>query len=407
VLKNFLILGSGEMIGRGIHALAFLAIARALGSQSLGELSLAMAVSSYVLLAVQQGIDPIAIRQVSRHPSLAAPLTCRIFGLRLALSLAAAALIAGGYVFQVYPAGTGLLLLVLAITYPANALTPRWPFLALEDSRPPALASLIAQCCFAASAVWVWFRPSAWVAAAGQSLGEVAAAVFLWRTLSYRIGALRPIRDGAVWLDLLRESWPVTASLVLGNLLSNFDLLALAFLGKSSEIGVYAASARFITLFSPLLGALQLTVLPGFSKTAGGAELFREASRLAWTTAAALAPAAVLLFFLSGQILFWTVGPAYSSGSPMLKILAWVLPAWGARAVFRQAMYSLGLQRLDTILLGAGVGLNVALDLILIPTYGAIGCAISTLCAETGLCASGAVAVRIRTREERARTLRR
>ena len=68
MLRNFLTLGSGEAVARVLYVGAFLWLARQVGPEALGEFGLALTVASYLSLFVQQGIDPVAVRQVSRDP---------------------------------------------------------------------------------------------------------------------------------------------------------------------------------------------------------------------------------------------------------------------------------------------------------------------------------------------------
>ena len=64
MLKNLLTLSTGELVARGMHAVAFLLLARALGKEALGQFGFATAVTSYALLLVMQGFDAIAMRDV-------------------------------------------------------------------------------------------------------------------------------------------------------------------------------------------------------------------------------------------------------------------------------------------------------------------------------------------------------
>ena len=65
MLRNFLTLSAGEIAARGMHALAFLVLARVLKPAGLGTFELATAITTYALIVVLQGFDTIAIREVS------------------------------------------------------------------------------------------------------------------------------------------------------------------------------------------------------------------------------------------------------------------------------------------------------------------------------------------------------
>ena len=140
MLKNFLTLGTGEVAARGIQAIAFLLLTRALGKAALSEFGFAMAATSYVLILVQQGFDAVAIREIARTPSELTRFTGNIFGLRLALASAAILATMAFWAIGGWRITANQLLAVLSVTFIANALTPRWSFLAVEHAGPLAVA---------------------------------------------------------------------------------------------------------------------------------------------------------------------------------------------------------------------------------------------------------------------------
>ena len=395
MLKNLVTLGSGELLGRGMHAVAFLLLARALGNEALGQFGLATAVTSYALLAVSQGFDAIAMRDVARKHDDLKDYAGNILGLRLLLALGTGSAI-GTYVLVTgLERTTGQLLLVLTVSYVASALTPRWCFLAIEKPRPLAVAGLLAQGCFLAMALLVRSPTQVLWAAGAQVVGEVVAASFLLALLVSRSGWLTVRFNSAFATRLVRQSWPVTLSLLLGNMLFNFDVLALGAMGRGHEIGVYLACLRCVSVFTPLLVALQTTTFPLLARSYPDYQLVRaQVHRMTRVAVVVFGAAGLTIGILAAWLLPTVFGAGYSGGVTILQVLAFILPIQASRVLFRQVLLAFHLQRVDTRNLALGVMTNVVLDLVLIPRIGALGCAVSTISAEIVFAGLSMVAVR-------------
>jgi len=397
VLKNLVTLSAGEIVARAMHALAFVLLARALGKEALGQFGFAAAVTSYLLLIVTQGFDAVAIRTVSRSPGELRSFIENVIGLRLVLAgVVCGAILVDALVSGGHPT-LNLLLLVLCLSYVGGAIAPRWGFLALERSRPIALAGVISQGFFLAGAVLVRAPSHVVWAAAAQGTGELAAALFLLRILSRSYGPLTPRLDRPFARRLVRDSWPVTLSLLLGNMMYNFDVVMLGAMGRGDEIGVYIACYRPISAFAPLLAALQASALPALARSYPDFSIERRrVRRLTWSTAGLMIAAALALALYAREILELLFGHEYGDGARILQVLACTLPLLGFRSLLRQVLVAFHLQHLDTTNIAAAAATNVLLDVALIPSLGALGCAISTVGSEIVFAALSAIAVRTR-----------
>lgn len=222
--------------------------------------------------------------------------------------------------------------------------------------------------------------------------GELGGAAYLWSRLAGSFPGLRPRLDGPFNRQLVADSWPLSVGLVLGAMLYNFDILALQWFGRTGEIGVYAAAYRCTNIVSALLVALQSSIYPALSSA--WPDFSRVRDRVTWLGAlvvAALGTASLVLFFGAGDVLNLLYGGSYQSGAGYLRVLAWVLPIQGVRVIARQVLYAWHGQYHDLRNVAIAAATNVILDCYTVPTYGALGCAWSTLCAEAVLCAACAV----------------
>lgn len=379
MLRNFLKLLTGEFAARALQALGMVILTRQLGKGGVGVYGLAAAIASYGQLGIMLGIDPIAIRGIQQKTLDPHTAAGRIFSLRLA---AAAILVSLAALYAFTGRYAGLVLLVLSLSYLANALTPRWLLLAAGDMRPLAIASVLSQGCFLAVVV---FAPhGAVIAAAGAAAGEGLAAAYCYWAAYCRSGAMTLTWDPAFHRALLREARPVAISLVMGTMMTNFDVLALALLGRQDQIGLYVSAYRPLTFFAPLLAVLQNTILPQYASAWPDYSKIRAHVRLLGAaTFLAMCAAAVILSWQAPLVLRLLFGAPFLEGTPLLRVLAWTLVPQGVRCVFRQVLYAFRLEQIDSWNVQGAVATNAVIDLALIPKFGALGCAISTVVSET------------------------
>jgi polysaccharide transporter, PST family len=399
IIRNFLTLGAGEVIARGMHVLAIILLARVLQPQTFGSFELAVAITSYAFLMVQQGFDTIAMREVSRDSSSARAWMRTVLSLRLAFASVMTAGIAA-YAVANWQRPTSPLLVILCGCYFCNALSPRWLFLALEQSRPPAIAAAISQGIFLAiTAAFVHAPQDAWRAALAWLAGDLTSTLILWHYLRAQYKCF-PLRTHVSIWKLEKEAWPISVSMVLGQIMYNFDVLALGAFGKGGEIGLYLAAYRCATVTAPMLSHFQNSIFPRLARThRDSGELSRYSRKIAMLAAAVGLAGAVALFFGATHVMRLLFGTQYVAGAPFLRILAWLLPVQFARAVLRQVLMAKHKQWMDTRNTALGAITNVAIDLALVPRWGALGCSLATVSSELVLLLASGEAVRRRLRE--------
>lgn len=187
--------------------------------------------------------------------------------------------------------------------------------------------------------------------------------------------------------ELLRESLPVMASALFFLLMLRVDLVLVDLLRGEIDTGRYAVVVRFVeasylvaavavAAAAPRIIAAHAAGSPGY--VAAYRRMLRGLLAVATVLAAGLSVgAAPLLGFL--------LGPKYAPAWPVLAISAWsALPVYLGTARERLVI-DLGLTRTTVLNTMAGAALNVALNLVLLPTIGLTGAAIATVVSYTAI----------------------
>ncbi|HYM10004.1 MAG TPA: flippase [Bryobacterales bacterium] len=383
ILQNFFNLSAGEAIARLVNFAAFAHLARVLGRGEFGWIGFVMTVVTYLLIPVLQGFDSVGIRDVARDRDRLRTYAGGILAIRLLSALLTyAGLFAVVRLVAPAPPMPALVLLFGLTLFP-GALSLKWAFQAVEQNRPVAAANVVAQLVFAAGAFTVRGPEQLLLIPLYSLAGESAGAAVLLGTFLARFGWFRLVFERRFWKELFRESTPLAVSSILGTLLFNFDILALARFRGASAVGVYTAVYKLVLLFATLLTLFQLSLFPTLSRAyADGRKLEEIAGRVLHFVAAAFVPLAFAGPLLARPLLVFLFGPEYAAGAATLAILMWSLPFMALRSVFRIILVSYNHQRLDLRAVLAGTITNVGLDLALAPPLGTVGTAISTLSSE-------------------------
>lgn len=371
VLGNLFHLSAGELLARLVAFAAFAHLARVLGSTGFGRIGFVMTVVTYLQIPVLQGFDSVGMRDIARDRSLLRRYAGSILAMRLAAALATWGLVAAAVHSEIRP-----LLLLFGLTLFPQAASLKWAFQAVERNRPVAAANIVSQLVFAAGAFTIGGPPELLRVPVYVLAGETAASLLLGAGFVRWFGWPLP----GLSARLFRESLPLAASSVLGTLLFNFDVLALAWFQPASAVGLYTAVYKLVLLFATPLTLFQISMLP---------TLARADSNLERTAAPALRYLAVVFlplpfagFVVAGKLLTLVYGAEYAAGAAALQILLASLPWMAFRSLFRIILVSHHLQRLDLGTVLAGALTNMAVDLALVPHWGVVGAALATLSSE-------------------------
>jgi O-antigen/teichoic acid export membrane protein len=356
-----------------------------------GEFNLALALTGLLSLLSLFGLDQAAARSLSfeRDPAVrrsivrwavlvatgsATVATVSVFVLAgpLALMFHAPGLTE---VFQIFSVtvGFGVLSLMLAAL-----------FQGLEDAAPNALFNQI-------------LGPVLFVVAVALALGlhwgflavvagyALAEAIALGALVAYTLQQLpRRIPPSERAAAPHRQLWPLAISFwgvgSLAFITAFVDTLVLGVFRSPSEVGIYSAAMTLARVLLVANGALTYIYLPVAARLARGGD--HEALRSTYVTGTRwtlllVTPAFLVLALLPVPALSAVFGPTYGVGAAPLRILA--LAAFVSVVVGPANACLAGLGEVRTLLgitAAASMG-NLALSLVFIPVYGAVGAAIA------------------------------
>jgi len=383
VIGNFLWLGLGELGARFIGFGVLVYLARALGADHYGIVGFAFAVVLYFTTAADFGIETLGPREVVAHRGDlerfgSSLLSARvILGAVFSAALALVALLAFPQPDAAVLALYGLLLL------PVGG-SSRWIHLGLERTGSIAISRIAGELLRAGLIVGLVRTPADLLyAPVAHILGETLTTTVLAVSLRRRGIRLRPRWDMATVLTVFRSAWPVVISITMGMVLYNSDVLLLRLFRPGPEVGYYVAAYTLLTLLGNLGTSYSNTLLPTLARlgiaTERGSALYRTA--IAQVILAGL-PIAVGGFLLAPRLIAFFFGAAYQPSARVLQVLLLTTPLLLVRLVQHAALFVCGRQARVMWATTIAALVNIGANLVVIPRYGMVGAASTTLFAE-------------------------
>lgn len=185
-------------------------------------------------------------------------------------------------------------------------------------------------------------------------------------------------REWRVWLQV---AFPLLLIAGFFVLIERIDVMMVGTLRGADETGTYNAAARSATFVSFFFAAINSVVVPKLSKLYGASDhaglqrLLLNASR--WTFALSLV--AALLLAGGGRLLLGMFGEEFVAPgyAPLLILIGGHLVNASAGPV-GQILNITGHQNKSLVVYAGTLGLNVVLNLALVPSYGSVGAAVAT-----------------------------
>lgn len=353
-------------------------ITRYLGPEKFGQLNYAI---SFVLLfssLAQLGLDGIVVRDLVHDPSRKDEILGSATTLKGIGGIASAVLaIAAIFVMRPHDLETVLLVGVtaLGLVFQTFGTIDYW-FQSQLQAKHSAKARMVAYLVSSAAKIALILLHAplitfAWAGVAEILIGSVGFIV-AYRHCGHAPGSWK-VRT-AVMRRLLHDSWPLILAELVMVIYTRIDKVMIGEIAGNAELGVYAVAALLAESLCLIPRSLACSVNPFLLEAQQDNRLFQQRLQHFYNLMAFCAYAIAVPVTLAAT---WVVpllfGAAYAKATTMLIGLVWsgVFINLGlARSYYLTAM---NWTRLHFAVDLIGCGANLALNLILIPRYGALG----------------------------------
>lgn len=359
--------------------------ARYLGPERYGWLNYAIAVVALVASGTELGANRVVVRELVTSPQQSTQLMGTALSLRGIGALAGliiCAVVAAWRAHSHDPSAALILVVSVGLVLQLGNVTDLL-LQARRESRVSAWIRMVGTLVVSLLRLAFIYTHAAIIYFGAASAAEHGVNSIGWwwvrRKRGWRFRDWRGERDRM--LALLRESWPLAISGLTIYAQAYADQVIIGSILGGSELGQYAAAVRIVSVFSFIPMVIQIVAAVELTRAkVGGPVLYRSRLYNLYRLMMGLfLVVAVPLSIFGPWITRLLYGPAYAAAAPLLPWLALRLffTNFGvARGIY---VTNENLFRFALLTAAAGAISNVALNLALVPSYGARGAIAASL----------------------------
>ena len=390
VIKNTVYIFAGRVSNAVFLFLLTLVVSRQLGPALFGVYSLLITIVIAANCFSNFGFDIWMVREVTKEPSQAKNYLSNILGLKIVTSLVTILLVF--LIFQAtdLPPTTLHLLWILSVSLLFNTLSQSlWHYgncfkQFIFHSILWAFSNLI-KSVLGISLVLVYqeLEPLIW----GIVVAEAITLILSFYVIRYRFGAFVPKFRLSVWKDYLARSTPIAFGMIFSVLYFRLDIVMLQLMTDEKVVGFYSAAYKLFEVSIVLPTSIMLVLFPTLVEEYHSDLLqFKKSSKKALGVFCLIGGGvALILWGFSSGIITIVFGDEFFPSIAVLNILSGAIFLFFLNFLLSNLLISSGRETINTWNLVGATVLNIILNLALIPQYGAIGAAWSTLFCEAVL----------------------
>jgi len=387
VLRNIGWQTSDKIVRMGLGILVSVWTIRYLGPEQFGTLSYSLAFAGVFSALASLGLDGIVVREVSKDPSKKDVILGTAFSMKI-LGAIGAFLITVVSIYAVRPGDYTTIVMTsivaFSLFFAAWDVIDFW-FQSRIESKFTVFARNSAFIIAGVAKVLVIILRGPLIAFAIASLLEVSLAalglVFFYRRKGNRIVSWKS--DYSVAKVLLMESWPLIIAGFATFIYVKIDQLMLGSMLGNKPLGIYSAAIKFSEIWYFIPVAISSSVFPIMveQKKRNEGQFFLRFGKICSLMSSIGIGIAIIMTAASSWLVRWAYGSSYSDAGPILAIHIWagVFVFIGVAASIWTMIE--GYQKFSLFATVTGGIINVVANLVLIPIYGGIGAAISTVVA--------------------------
>jgi O-antigen/teichoic acid export membrane protein len=366
--------------GLGLVGVAF--ATRYLGVDDYGQLIAAIAFVAFGSTLSDLGLWTIGARELAKRPDDSDRVTGSIFTVGLLLSfLTAAGTLAA--MFVVYPGEQNQLLrqgvaLMALVPLPVAAASATVGAHVVADQKTYWMmianiaGGLVLLTLLGAAVLFDWGFIGVTLAYASYSL------VYGLVLVGYSIGRvrLRPSFDLELSKQLLRWALPLGGSTVLGTLYWRIDVVLLSVLSSKSQVALYGLVYKLVDALQPMPLYIAVSLYPELVRAADRRDRLSQIMQKVFAVIqVGTVPLFVFCVIFAKQIVQVLGGSGFTDAAPVLQILMVGVAAAYFNAVYARVLVALNQQMWELKIVLVLLPVNVLLNILLIPLWGAKGAA--------------------------------
>ena len=387
IAKNSTALFVSQILSYILVFFYILYMARYLGAEGFGILSLAISLTGIFGILVDMGLSTLMIRELARDRSRTSKFISNTVLMKIILTFLVWGLLSIFVNLAGYPELVKNVVYLVYLSVIVNSFSLIFSALmqAEEKMEYVSLSSILTSVVMlSGTLVGIYYALDILYFAALYIIANSLNFLYLFLVYLWKFNIPKIEVDFSFWKPTLKEAWPFGFTGLSGSLYTYVDSIILSLIQGNLVVGWYSAAYRLIliTLFIP--NAVNMSIFPVMSRLYESSHdsLMLIYERYFKYMLILGIPLGFGTTLLAKQIISLVFGADFAPAVIALQILIWTIVFTFAGATFVQILQSINRQLLITKISVMCLIINVILNLILIPRYSYVGASVATVITE-------------------------
>lgn len=388
IARNLVVSILGEGVGALLNIYIIVLIARTLGPVGFGEFSFILAFVGLLQLITDLGVTNLLVREVAQNPNKFRDIVGNARVLAWLLTMLVITPTAAVCLLVLEDKDFGLTLLVMTVAAMAvlHAVIYGALFRAFERMAFNA-GFFVLHKVILLGLVFYWMKgESSLLQLCYFYLIANVSQFFMFYLASWKVFERITWKlDLAYWKYLIWEAVPVGISMLFRKATLHVDTLLLSALASPIALGLFNAAYRIIQIVEMLPFTLSIPMYPKMARLAVDSreEFVLFLNQVLKFYILISLPVMTYLFVFAEQIIGLMFSVEFAASAPILQALSVAVFFIFPSSIMIYVYTALSRQRTFTLISAAVLATNAALDVWLIPEFGAFGAAVGTVAAES------------------------
>jgi len=387
IANNTAVLLISQAIGKVLHFILAIFVARYLGVALFGKYAFAISFTLLFSVLADMGLNILIVREVSRDRSKASTYLGITLIIKSILALIAFIIIIVIINLMHYPSETITAVYIAAFALAFNTITSTLTtvYQAFERMEYAAIVNvLVAALRLGLTVLVIFYR---------YGLYEIMTVYLLQSIVNLTINAfivpkkfVKPkfTLDTKLGFNLLKAAIPVGLAGIFVTIYYRIDTVMLSFMKGDAVVGWYNAAYNLIFGLMFIQSSFNLAIFPILSRLFNSSmnsfrRVYERAFKYLFYTGL---PIAVGVTLLAERIILLIYGQEYLNATGALQILIWALAFIFVNGLLGNTLVATNQQKRATCIIGGAAILNVILNVLMIPSLSYKGAAIATVASE-------------------------
>ncbi len=365
-------------------------ISRVLQPENVGKINFGLSIVSYFSLIASLGISTYAIRECSavrNEKNRLSNIASQIYSINVITTIIAYIMLTFMLVFYNRLENYRTLIIVQSLSIIATTIGADWLNSAMEDFKYITIRTVMFQIISLVLMFIFVHQPEDYIKYALISLISSAGAnvVNIWYRRKFcRVKMIWDIKNGIEWKRHMLPIVYLFVMILAQTIFNSVDITMLGFIHGDYDVGIYSTASKISNIINQLVASILWVIMPRMSyyfSISDYKQINSLLRKILGFSALVGLPIGIGTIMLSDDIVFIIAGDNYSEAGFVLKILmiGFIFTTFGGSFFGNAILLPSKKEKIFMIVCCISAIVNIITNLFLIPLYGAIGAAITTM----------------------------